>query len=154
MKQKFFCRIAFRHLGLHRVAFRAASVLLLVITAASAMEATGMALPAKPFSGRLSTVLSSQPAPPAGCHSPELPASLPLPVVPATIPPAPRSYQCCVTGHHIAIPFASFSHRLVFSCVGDASGAGQFSLLTAARSSSSVLISPFGSPPGSVSLRI
>ncbi|MGA9981794.1 MAG: hypothetical protein WBQ08_24470 [Candidatus Sulfotelmatobacter sp.] len=157
MKQKFFRRIAFRG-----VAFRTVAVLLLGMTGANAMGTADMALPTGPRSERPSADLASQPASSptshparsAGCHSQELPASLPRPVVPATVPQAPRSYQCCVTGHHIAIPFASFSLRLVLACVGDASGAGRFSFLTTAHFPSLVLISPFGSPPGSVSLRI
>ncbi len=40
---------------------------------------------------------------PAGCHSHG----------PAAPSPAPPSYQCCVNGHHAAIPNASFSPRLM-----------------------------------------
>ncbi len=41
---------------------------------------------------------------PAGCHS--LPPSVPFPDVPS---PAPPNYECCVMGHHWAIPGAAFS---------------------------------------------
>jgi hypothetical protein len=150
MRQKFFCRIAFRG-----IAFRTVAVLLLGMTAASA---AGLALPAGLFPGTPSSEpspadLASRPARPAGCHDHALPASLPLPVVPATVPPAPRSYQCCVAGHHAAIPLASFSFRLVLACMG-AADAGQFSFVTTLHFSFLVPVSPFGSPPGSFSLRI
>ncbi len=164
MRPKFFRKVEFRsfafnRLALHGVslrffAFRAAAVLLLGMTAASAISAADMAPPAGAFSGRPSADLASQPSRTAGCHSHALPASLPLPVAPASGPPAPRSYQCCVTGHHAVIPFASFSLRLLLACVGEVTGAEQFSLATTAHFPSPVLISPVGSPPGSVSLRI
>jgi hypothetical protein len=153
MRLKVFRKVAFRRFAFCGVGFRTVAVLLLGVTAASAMNATGMALPAERFSERLSADLASQPAQPAGCHSHELPASLPLPVVPATVPPAPRSYQCCVTGHHAVIPFASFTLRLAWTRAEDASGSGQFSLSTA-RHFFSVVSSSFGSPPGSFALRI
>jgi hypothetical protein len=148
MRQKFF----------RGVAFRTVAVLLLGMTAASAMNAVELALPAGNFPEQPSTFssaeLASQRARPAGCHSHEVPTSFPLPIVPATVPPAPRNYQCCVTGHHAVIPLASFSLRLVLACVGGASGARQFSLATTVHFPSLALISPFGSPPGSVALRI
>jgi hypothetical protein len=168
MRLKFFPKIAFRCLAFSRAAFRgivfrgfafrAAAILLLGVTAMGAMDAAGMALPAgisseTPSSSMPSAALASQPARPAGCHDHALPASLPLPVVPATVPAEPRSYQCCVTGHHAAIPFASFSLRLALACVGDADTA-QFSFVTKLHFSSLVLVSPFSSPPGSFSLRI
>lgn len=150
MRQKFSRKAAFRPVVFRTFVFRTVAVLLLGVRAGSAMDA---ALPVlllqEPFAD-----LASQPAPPAGCHRSESLASPPLPVVPATIPPAPRSYQCCVAGHHAAIPFAPFSFLQVLAHVGDASGAGQFSLLAAVHFLSIVLISPFGSPPGSFSLRI
>jgi hypothetical protein len=153
MRQKFFRRIAFRG-----IVFRAVAILLIGMTAVSAVDAAAMAPPAGLFSERPSSELSSaslasRPARPAGCHDHALPASLALPVVPATVPPAPRSYQCCVTGHHAAIPFASFSLRTALACIGPAD-TGQFSSLTTLHFSSLILVSPFGSPPGSFSLRI
>lgn len=159
MRPKFFLKVAFRSLAFRRdsfldLAFRTAAVLLLGMTVASTMNAADMGRSAEPFFSWPAAELAAQPARPAGCHSHALPASLPLPVVPATVPPAPRNYECCVTGHHAAIPFASFSLRLVLACVGEATGAEQFSLATTVHSSSIVLISPSGSPPGSFSLRI
>jgi hypothetical protein len=159
MRPKAFLKVAFRSLSFrrdafHDLAFHTAAVLLLGMTVASTMNAADMGRSTERFSPWPSAYLASQPAPTTGCHSHALPASLPLPVVPATVPPAPRSYECCVTGHHAAIPFASFSLRLVFACVGEATGAEQFSLATTVHSSSIVLISAFGSPPGSFSLRI
>ena len=158
MRQKFFRKVAFRCLAFRGsafrgVVFRTAAALLLGMTSANAMDAADMALPAGLFSEGPSSDLALQTARPAGCHDHELPASLPLPIVPATVPPAPRGYQCCVTGHDAAIPFASFSLRITLACVGGASGAGQFSSATAMHLSSIALI-PFGSPPGSFSLRI
>jgi len=100
MRQKFFRKVAFHHVAFRVFAFRTAAVLLLGMTAASAMSAAEMTLPPGPSLERLAANRASQPAQPARCHSYELPASLPLPVVPATVPHAPRSYQCCVTGHH------------------------------------------------------
>jgi hypothetical protein len=144
----------FRKIAVRSFAFRAVAVLLLGMTAASAMNAADMALPAGILSERPSADPALQPVRLAGCHGHESPASLPLPIVPATVPPAPRSYQCCVAGHHAVIPFASFSLRLVLARLGDASSAGRFPLGTAEHSSSIALISPFGSPPGGFSLRI
>ena len=144
----------FRKIAVRGLAFRTVAVLLLGVTAASAMNAADVALPAGTFSERPSADPALQPARPAGCHSHESLASLPLPIVPATVPPAPRSYQCCVAGHHATIPLASFSLRLVLARVGDVSNAVRLSLGTAVHSSSIALISPFGSPPGGFSLRI
>src|SRR3984957_19277357 len=154
MRQKFFRRIAFRG-----IVFRAVAILLIGMTAVSAVDAAAMAPPAGLFSERPSSELSSaslasRPARPAGCHDHALPASLALPVVPATVPPAPRSYQCCVPGHHAANPLGPFSLRLVLAWVGEATDAGQFSLVTELHFSSLLLLSPFSSPPGSFSLRI
>lgn len=158
MRQQFFRKLAFRRLAFRGIVFRSAALLLLGMTVVSAMDAAGMAPSAGLFFGTSSsepspTDLGSRPARPAGCHDHALPASLPLPVAPATIPPAPRSYQCCVTGHHAAIPFASFSLRLVLACIGPAD-AGQFSFVTKLHFSSLILVLPFSSPPGSFSLRI
>ena len=83
---------------------------------------------------------------PAGCHShgPETP----------TPNRAPASYQCCVNGHHAAIPNASFASRALEarSCgMSDASGLrpdlahDRLSLL---------FVVPSCSPPRAVSLRI
>jgi hypothetical protein len=142
-----------RKISVRGLAFRTVAVLLLGMTAASAMNAADVAA-AGTFSERPSADPALQPARPAGCHSHESLASLPLPVVPATVPPAPRSYQCCVAGHNAVIPFASFSLRLVLARVGDVGSAVRLSLGAAVHSSSIALISPFGSPPGGFSLRI
>lgn len=151
MRQKCFHRIAFRYLGLPRLAFRAAAVLLLAITAASAMDAAGMALPPGSLPGQLSgqhsAHLASPPAFPGGCHGHEGPAYPAVPVM-------PRSYQCCITGHHIAILSASFSLPLVLACVREAGDAAGFSFATTAHVPTLVLIFPSSSPPGGVALRI
>jgi hypothetical protein len=154
MRQKLFRRVVFRGF-----AFRIAAVLLLAMTTASAMDTAGMALPGglffeTPSSEPSSADLASKPARAAGCHDHTLPTSLPSPVFPATVPRAPRSYQCCVTGHHAAIPLAPFSLRLVLAWVGETTDAAQFSSVTELHFSSLLLVSPFSSPPGSFSLRI
>ncbi len=52
---------------------------------------------------------AAQASHPAGCHGrgPGIPSRshFPAPI------PAPTSYQCCVNGHHAAIPNAAFSLR-------------------------------------------
>jgi hypothetical protein len=73
---------------------RMIALLLLVLMAGTLPGAQALAFP------------EAQPLPPhphpAGCHSPGS-------TVPATPDPAPTSYQCCVNGHHAAIPNASFT---------------------------------------------
>ena len=93
--------------------------------------------------GAQSFLLSAQPAHPAGCHAPR----------PATPPAAPASYQCCVNGHHAAIPSAPVSLRPLlaeFSRKPD-SGGGSASLLLAHVA---VIAASSSSPPGSAPLRI
>ena len=60
------------------------------------------------FPGAPSFALPDPPAHSAGCHSHQSPAPSPAPV----------SYQCCVAGHHVAIPGVSFSGQfpLLYLC--------------------------------------
>jgi hypothetical protein len=61
--------------------------MLLLVIAATLRGTQALASPAMPAD------------PPAGCHSDS----------PALPSPAPSSHQCCVNGHHAAIPNALFS---------------------------------------------
>jgi hypothetical protein len=80
----------------------------------------------------------------AGCHGhgPANPSHL------------PTSYQCCVSGHHAAVPTVSFSLRGVATQVGSLDGVDglRFALLLSVNSA--VLIFPSNSPPGLTPLRI
>lgn len=79
----------------------------------------------------------------AGCHSPR----------PATSP-APSSYQCCVNGHHAALPNASFASRALGERVSGVAVAQQIRLDSAPDRRSVMFVVPSYSPPGAVSLRI
>ncbi|HLW84791.1 MAG TPA: hypothetical protein VKR60_06205 [Candidatus Sulfotelmatobacter sp.] len=124
------------------------AVLLLGLVVATAMDAAEMTPPAPDRS----VPPTSRPAPPRGCHSPDLPVSEPAPMVPTFPSPAPRSYRCCISGHHIAIPGAAFSLTLLFAPMGDAEFGGQVSGVNL-HSHFEVLASALGSPPLGVSLR-
>jgi len=80
----------------------------------------------------------------AGCHGHE----------PATPSPAPASYQCCVSGHHAAIPNLSFSLRVVAAQVGGLDGSDGPGLRLLVRLNAATLVVPADSPPGPVPLRI
>ena len=91
-----------------------------------------------------------QPARAAGCHphGPAIPPASPAPA------PAPVSYQCCVNGHHWAIPSPSFTRRplvavMVDLDLGDGTSPHSLPCLHSAG-----LIVPTISPPGSARLRI
>src|SRR5438477_3653048 len=81
---------------------------------------------------------------PAGCHSHG----------PATPTPAPPSYECCVSGHHAAIPNASFASRALGERVCSVAFAQQIRLDSAPALLSVMFVVPSYSPPGAVSLRI
>jgi hypothetical protein len=97
-----------------------------------------------------------------------LPGALAMPPVPAPAGHAagchghgpanpkhlPTSYQCCVSGHHAAVPTVSFSLRGVATQVGSLDGVDglRFALLLSVNSA--VLIFPSNSPPGLTPLRI
>jgi hypothetical protein len=71
---------------------------------------------------------------------------------PAT--PAPASYQCCVNGHHAAIPVAAFSgHRLV-ALISGLHDDFCVALRSTSHKPSPGSFAPSSSPPGGVPLRI
>ena len=107
---------------------RMAALLLLVALAAT--------LP-----GVQAVVISAAPTHPAGCHN-HLPSK-----------PAPASYQCCVSGHHAALPNATFSPRPLPTQVF-ALSSEELSLTSIASLPSAILVFPCSSPPGSAPLRI
>ena len=81
---------------------------------------------------------------PAGCHnhSPEIPS------------PTPTSYQCCVSGHHAAIPNAAFSLRPGTGQVCGLDRSPELVLNVVLRFRSSRVLVPSSSPPGMAPLRI
>jgi hypothetical protein len=81
---------------------------------------------------------------PAGCHGHG----------PATPSPAPISYQCCVNGHHAALPNASFTNRSVQVRVCGLAVAQQLRLDSASDRFSVMFVVPSNSPPGAAPLRI
>ncbi|MGA2347113.1 MAG: hypothetical protein ABSF93_13960 [Candidatus Sulfotelmatobacter sp.] len=80
----------------------------------------------------------------AGCHNHG----------PANPSPAPTSYQCCVNGHHAAVPIVSFSLHLAAVQVGRSNSEDRPRLALPLNVSSTGLIFPSSSPPGPVPLRI
>jgi len=80
--------------------------------------------------------------PPCHGHLPEQPARAPL------------SYQCCVNGHHAAIPQATFSARPLLALFPKSHGAEGFSLASVLAAHFSTVVAPSSSPPGTVPLRI
>jgi hypothetical protein len=130
------------------IPFRMVAALLLGLTASSAMSAADMTQ----LSADVSTGLPSAPAQPAGCHSQALPS--PVLPVPTSSTPAQRSYRCCVTGHRTAISGNAFSWRPLWARVGMANEWTRFSIATISHFSFEVSISPPGSPPAAVALRI
>ncbi|MGP0021386.1 MAG: hypothetical protein ACLPHP_22655 [Candidatus Sulfotelmatobacter sp.] len=73
---------------------------------------------------------------------------------PANPVPPSTGYECCVNGHHAAIPNLSFSLRFVAAQVSSLDGSDGPRLLSLLRLNSAVLVFPSNSPPGLVSLRI
>src|SRR5579864_920050 len=81
---------------------------------------------------------------PAGCHSHS----------PATPAPTPASYQCCVNGHAVALPTASFASPPLEAQVCGLAVARQLGLDSSSDRLSVAFVLPSNSPPGAVSLRI
>ncbi len=81
---------------------------------------------------------------PAGCHdhSPEIPS------------PTPTSYQCCVNGHHAAIPNAAFFLRPGAGQVCGLARSPELVLNVVPCFRSSRLLVSSSSPPGMAPLRI
>ena len=107
---------------------RMATLLLLVALAA--------ALP-----GVQAFAISAAPVHPAGCHN-HLPAKS-----------APASYQCCVSGHRVAIPNTAFSPRPLVAQISSSDGE-KLSLTSIPSLRSAILVFPGSSPPGAAPLRI
>ena len=113
--------------------------LLLAATATSLPGAQALALPAAlPVHIHLH---------PAGCHSPK-------PTAPAVPDPAPTSYQCCVNGHHAAIPNGLFTLRSMAAQLCSLAAAEQLCLSSASYRHSTISVVPSNSPPGAAPLRI
>lgn len=84
---------------------------------------------------------------PAGCHghgstAPENPS------------PVPTSYQCCVNGHHAAIPNASFTLRSATAQLWALNSVDKPSLDFVSSLASDKLLALSNSPPGFAPLRI
>jgi hypothetical protein len=80
--------------------------------------------------------------PPCQRHMPEQPSRVPV------------SYQCCVNGHHAAIPQATFSPRPLLALFSKSHGGENFSLACALAADFSTVAVPSSSPPGIAPLRI
>jgi hypothetical protein len=94
-------------------------------------------------------LLAAQGGHAAGCHDGQGPTS-PSPALPS---PVPKGYECCVSGHHAAIPSAAFSFRS--ATVGLSVNRGDVregNFVPFILSSRLVVFS--SSPPGAVPLRI
>jgi hypothetical protein len=79
----------------------------------------------------------------AGCHG----------RAPATPSPAPANFQCCVNGHHAAIPNATFSEPSML-VGGEEEGGKEFSGSYAPYRRSAMCMVLSNSPPGGAPLRI
>ncbi len=84
---------------------------------------------------------------PAGCHSQESTA-------PATPSPSDTSYQCCVNGHHAAIPNTSFTWRPLATRLRSFDDDAEFRSDHALYRNSATIVLPSISPPDTASLRI
>jgi hypothetical protein len=82
---------------------------------------------------------------PAGCHGHSRPAA------PS---PAPVSYQCCVTGHAVALPNASFSLRHAAAQLGKLDDSNRPRLEFVSRLHTARCVVPSMSPPDPAPLRI
>lgn len=80
--------------------------------------------------------------PPCHGHMPEQPARVPV------------SYQCCINGHHAAIPQATFSARPLLALLSKSDGGEDFSLASVVAAHFSTVVAPSSSPPGLAPLRI
>lgn len=108
-----------------RICSRVIAVFLLTPFLTAMLSTQSLALPTMPHEH------------PAGCHENG----------PATPSPAPAHYQCCVMGHHWAMPGTTFSvHRLVLhACLVD-SGPNLFITATSVGYKNQSELSS-GSPP-------
>jgi hypothetical protein len=84
---------------------------------------------------------------PAGCHSQESRA----PKVPSRLP---ASYQCCLNGHHVAVPNASFTLRSTAVQLCSLYGSERPRLNFISCLQSEKLLAPSNSPPSGAPLRI
>jgi len=80
----------------------------------------------------------------AGCHGHQ----------PSTPSPVPTSYQCCVNGHHAAIPNLSFCLGFVAAQVSSLDSSDGPGLALLVRLNSSLLEYASDSPPNAAPLRI
>jgi len=80
--------------------------------------------------------------PPCHGHMPGQPARVPL------------SYQCCLNGHHAAIPQATFSLTQLLAQVCKSYGGEDLSLSSVLSAHFSIIVVPASSPPGIAPLRI
>jgi hypothetical protein len=114
---------------------RMVAVLLLVALAAAQPAAQVLAFSASPT------------LPSAGCHG-DMGRHHSSPTT-----PAPSRYQCCVNGHHAAIPCAVFSGHRVFALTSGID-MGMSLALRSSQLPSFVSFAPSSSPPGGTPLRI
>ena len=109
---------------------------LMLVAMAAALPSAALAFPA------------AQPVPfnlhPAGCHSQG-------PMAPG---PAPTSYQCCVKGHRVAIPNASFTFRPLVARLCGLNGEEGFRWGSVSCRQSGMAVVPSNSPPSAAPLRI
>jgi hypothetical protein len=118
--------------------------LLLVAVATALTDSQALAIPAS----------QAIPLHPAGCHG-QAPASpSPLPSSPSPSSPLPHSYQCCVNGHHAAIPSAAFSIRSISAQLYTCDADERARLNLDSYLNSERLLSSSTSPPGLFALRI
>ena len=108
--------------------------LLLVAVATAFTDPQALAIPAS----------QSIPLHPAGCHG----------QAPASPSPLPHNYQCCVNGHHAAIPTASFSIRSMSAQLYTCDADERARLNLDSYLNSERLLSSSTSPPGLFALRI
>ena len=115
---------------------RMAAVALLVTMAAALPGAHGL------------QVSTAQTEHPAGCHGhgPATPSPSPSNL--------PTSYQCCVSGHHAAIPNSAFSLRSTASQLCQLDRGEDLGLKSVLRHDPAVMLVSSYSPPGTAPLRI
>jgi hypothetical protein len=125
---------------MHR-SLRTVAVLLLVTMANALSGAQTLAFPAA------QAVPHRLHLHPVGCHSQESRA----PKLPS---PLPASYQCCVNGHHVAVPNATFTLRSVAAqlCSLASSAILRFDFISCLRCEDASGLST--SPPSTAPLRI
>ena len=74
--------------------------------------------------------------------------------MPEPPPRVPVSYQCCVNGHHAAIPQATFQARPLLALFSKSHGGENSSLASVFAAHFSTVVAPSSSPPGVAPLRI